>query len=191
MKQSSDKEEKCTFYGKEGHKSNGCFKKIGYPDWWPGKKDKPKAKAACVEVGPNPIPGLTDEHYRLFVAHFREDEAPKANLAGRTNTYDGWVVESGATEHITHRSDFFDNRVTNTKETHVIIPNGDKVPVMGEGEHTLPGGLKIDSVLHVSNFNYNLLSVNKLARNLNCVVTFFPDFFVVQKISDEGLDWCW
>lgn len=61
LNQGSEKAEKCTFYGKEGHNKDGCFKKIGYLDWWPGKKDKPKPKVACVKVGPNPIHGLMDE----------------------------------------------------------------------------------------------------------------------------------
>ncbi|XP_076883144.1 uncharacterized protein LOC143531817 [Bidens hawaiensis] len=44
--------EGCTFYGKDGHKKEGCFKIIGYPDWWPGKvkQEKPKPKAVCVEM---------------------------------------------------------------------------------------------------------------------------------------------
>ncbi|KAK1435086.1 hypothetical protein QVD17_00846 [Tagetes erecta] len=32
--------ERCTFCGRDGHKRVGCFKLIGYPDWWPGKKEE-------------------------------------------------------------------------------------------------------------------------------------------------------
>ncbi|XP_023738657.1 uncharacterized protein LOC111886631 [Lactuca sativa] len=71
FKQNNDKAEKCTFCGKDGHNKDGCFKKIGYPDWWPGKKDKPKPKATCVGTGPSPIPGITNEQYDLFVKHFK------------------------------------------------------------------------------------------------------------------------
>ncbi|XP_076886570.1 uncharacterized protein LOC143536472 [Bidens hawaiensis] len=44
--------ERCTFCGKDGHNKEGCFKLIGYPDWWArkGKQEKLKPKAACVDV---------------------------------------------------------------------------------------------------------------------------------------------
>lgn len=37
-------------------------------------------------------------------------------MVGRNNTYDRWVVDLGATEHITHISDFLDNKITNLKK---------------------------------------------------------------------------
>ncbi|KAI3721942.1 hypothetical protein L2E82_32962 [Cichorium intybus] len=93
-RQGNEKTEKCIFCGKEGHVKDGCFKRIGYPDWWPGKKDKSKPKAACVEIGPSPVPGLNDEQYRLFVEHFKEDGIkepnPKANLAEIDNEGLDW-----------------------------------------------------------------------------------------------------
>ncbi|GKG44557.1 hypothetical protein Tco_0485995, partial [Tanacetum coccineum] len=30
--------EHCTKCNKYGHKRKGCFKLIGYPEWWPAKK---------------------------------------------------------------------------------------------------------------------------------------------------------
>ncbi|GJR87879.1 LTR copia-type gag-polypeptide [Tanacetum coccineum] len=30
--------EHCTEFNKDGHKREGCFKLIRYPEWWPGKK---------------------------------------------------------------------------------------------------------------------------------------------------------
>ncbi|KAI3667046.1 hypothetical protein L6452_42088 [Arctium lappa] len=192
----NEKLEKCTFCGKDGHTKDGCFKIIGYPDWWPGKekKEKSKPKATSVEIGSSPIPGLTDEQYQLFVKHFREEAkvtsneaSPVVNMAGRIEPHNGWLVDSGGIEQITHRSDFLENEVTKSKEAPVIIPNGEMVPVVSEGEHTLPGGVKIKGVLHVPNFNYKLLSIRKLTKDLNCAVTFFHDFFVMQELVTRDL----
>nr|GEX12759.1 hypothetical protein [Tanacetum cinerariifolium] len=56
---------------KTGHKREGCFKLVGYPDWWPGKKDdKAKPKAAYVETGTSPILGLNEGQYQEFVKFF-------------------------------------------------------------------------------------------------------------------------
>nr|GEW41573.1 putative reverse transcriptase, RNA-dependent DNA polymerase, Gag-polypeptide of LTR copia-type [Tanacetum cinerariifolium] len=64
--------DECTFCNKTGHKREGCFKLVGYPDWWPGKKDdKAKLKAAYVETGTSPIPGLNEGQYQVFVKFFR------------------------------------------------------------------------------------------------------------------------
>lgn len=107
-----------------------------------GRMKNQKPKEACVEVGPNLVPWLTDEQYKLFIDHFKEEETnesrPRANLVGRNSMYDGWVINSVVTEHITHIVGFLNNEITNPKEIPIIIPNGDKVLVVGEGEHTLP-----------------------------------------------------
>nr|GFB23511.1 hypothetical protein [Tanacetum cinerariifolium] len=91
-----------------------CFKLVGYPDWWPGKKDdKAKPKAAYVETGTSLIPGLNEEQYQEFVKFFSRSSnnikaKPEANMAG--NKDDVWVVDSGCTEYITHKSNLLENR---------------------------------------------------------------------------------
>ncbi|GJS60118.1 retrovirus-related pol polyprotein from transposon TNT 1-94 [Tanacetum coccineum] len=80
----------CIECGKSGHKREGCFKLVGYPDWWPGKKgDKAKPMIACVDTRASPIHGISDEQYKLFVNLFsgvgsKNDVETKleANLAG-------------------------------------------------------------------------------------------------------------
>ncbi|KAI3692240.1 hypothetical protein L6452_32053 [Arctium lappa] len=86
----TDKPEHCTHCGKDGHNRDGCFKRIGYHEWWPGKerKDNKKPKAACVETAPSLIPGITEEQYQLFLKHFsagaelgKHETPPIANMA--------------------------------------------------------------------------------------------------------------
>lgn len=80
----------CTFCDKYGHNRDGCFKRIGYPDWWSGKGkvDKHKPIVACVDT--SPIPGLTTDQYEAFLKHFGgptkledEETMPMANMTGR------------------------------------------------------------------------------------------------------------
>ncbi|KAJ0457906.1 putative transcription factor interactor and regulator CCHC(Zn) family [Helianthus annuus] len=134
----------CTFCGKDGHKREGCFKLVGYPDWWPGKKgDKAKPKAACVETGNSPIPGLSDEQYQSFVKFFSGSNSgaetkPEANMAGKGD--DTWVMDSGCTEYIAHEPELIENTKRTSCEALVVIPNGDAIPVEGKGESTLARG---------------------------------------------------
>ncbi|KAM0024788.1 putative RNA-directed DNA polymerase [Helianthus debilis subsp. tardiflorus] len=84
------KAEHCTFCGRDGHNREGCFKRIGYPEWWPGKtkKESFKPKAGLAESVTSPVPGLTDEQYGMFLklfggnkSHSQEDLSPQANMA--------------------------------------------------------------------------------------------------------------
>nr|GEX04774.1 hypothetical protein [Tanacetum cinerariifolium] len=128
-----------------------CFKLVGYPDWWPGKKDdKAKPKAAYVETRTSPIPGLNEGQYQEFVKFFSRSSnnvkaKPEANMAG--NKDDVWIVDSGCIEYITHKSNLLENKKGTSNEAPVVIPNGHAIPVEGNGDFILPGGAKINGRL--------------------------------------------
>ena len=186
----------CDLCKKHGHVKEGCFKIIGYPEWWPGKakQEKPKSKAACVEGETSKMPELTDEQYQQVMKLFggklnatKEQEPPIANMAGNINHKGKWVVDSGATEHITYNDTMLENKIKKQYEAPVVIPNGDAIAVKGRGDFELPNGLKIKDVLHIPDFKCNLLSVSKLTKDIKCAVTFFPDFFILQDLSSRTL----
>ncbi|PWA82672.1 GAG-pre-integrase domain, Gag-polypeptide of LTR copia-type [Artemisia annua] len=145
----------CTNCGKDGHNRDGCFELIGYPDWWPGKgkQDKAKPSAACVDAEKSPIAGLSDSQYQQFLKFFgnkeganAEESGPKANLAGNIDKEGKWIVDSGATEHITHNDSLLKNKRKRGYEQPVTIPNGEAVPVEGRGECALPSGAIITEI---------------------------------------------
>ena len=112
-------------------------------------------------------------------------------MAGRINTNDDdWVVDTGATDHITHQSHLLDKLLINNNERPVTIPNGESIPVKRKCEITFNDGINIKGVLFVPNFKCNLLSVRKLSKDLYCAVTFFPDFLCYTGSKNEELDWC-
>ncbi|KAK9062516.1 hypothetical protein SSX86_019703 [Deinandra increscens subsp. villosa] len=151
-------------------------------------KDKTWGKSIDSNSSPSPIPGLTDEQYQQFLKHSNASDAqPMANMACKSNLDCDWLVDSGATEHVTHQASLLENEIRNIREVPITIPNGDAIPVRGKGDHTLPGGIKIKGVLHVPDFNCNLLSVRRLTKDLNCAVIFFPDFFVLQSLETREL----
>ncbi|KAI3499149.1 hypothetical protein L1887_34942 [Cichorium endivia] len=88
---------------------------------------------------------------------------------------------------MTHRTNILEDKVTSRDEVPVTIPNGETVPVEGKGSHTLSNGIKVKGVLHVPKFNCNLLSVSKLSKDLECVISFFPDFLIMQGLSSKSL----
>nr|GFD25944.1 hypothetical protein [Tanacetum cinerariifolium] len=85
--------EHCTLCGKDGHNEDGCFKKIGYPDWWPRKvrKEKQIPSTDRVEGESWPTPGITEAQYRQLInvleakgGIVRQEETPIVNMSGYT-----------------------------------------------------------------------------------------------------------
>lgn len=69
----------------------------------------------------------------------------------------------------------------------VTIPNGDYIPVEGKWYCDLPNGIKFGNVLYILSFKCNLISINRLTRELNYAVTFYPAFYLVQGLHENKL----
>nr|GEX60349.1 hypothetical protein [Tanacetum cinerariifolium] len=138
----------CIECNKDGHTREGCFKLIGYPEWWAGKKgEKNKGKVSCVNTETGPILELTYEDYQLFLKHFSrtgnsKGTKPVANMAHKKDEEGEWIFDSGCTEYITYLSDIFVNKKATHFEAPVVIPNGDSIPVKGKGDYILLGEQK-------------------------------------------------
>jgi hypothetical protein len=116
------------------------------------------------------------------------DVPRKANMAGTVNiNNDELIVDSGSTYHIVHKHDMLENASKACSETPVVIPNGECISVEATGDFTLMGGTRIGGVLYIPKFNCNLLSVSLLAKELNSVVSFYPDFCVMQGLHSKKL----
>ncbi|KAI3719404.1 hypothetical protein L6452_20301 [Arctium lappa] len=96
----SDEAENCTFCGRTEHNKNGCFKLIGYPEWWPGKekKEKGRPKAAFANTETTQVPIMTNEQYQEFLKHFKnaneESVGPVGNMAGKDVGNNSWIVDT-------------------------------------------------------------------------------------------------
>ncbi|XP_070049281.1 uncharacterized protein [Nicotiana tomentosiformis] len=44
---------------------------------------------------------------------------------------------------------------------------------------------KVQNILHIPEFKYNLLSVSKLTKKLQCLAAFYPDFCIFQELSSR------
>ncbi|KAI3678255.1 hypothetical protein L6452_37540 [Arctium lappa] len=72
----NDKVEHCDFCGKDGHNRDGCFKCIGYPEWWPGKgkTDKGRVKVAYVETEQNSMIGKQGDSEQSPITGLSNDQ---------------------------------------------------------------------------------------------------------------------
>lgn len=88
-------------------------------------------------------------------------------------TSDMWILDSGATDHITPHFNLLTNpRLVNTS---LHLPNGQMTSVTHVGNITLHNSIVLTDVLFVPTCNYNLISIPKLTQTTNCEVIFTKD----------------
>ncbi|TQD71560.1 hypothetical protein C1H46_042906, partial [Malus baccata] len=97
-----------------------------------------------------------------------------------------WIIDSGASDHMTNNSTWFVSHTTPPLNT-VKVANGISTPVLGAGSISLTPGLSLSSVLHVPNLSHNLLSIGKLTNQLNCLAIFSPTHCWFQDIRTKAL----
>ncbi|BFG28235.1 hypothetical protein CerSpe_145090 [Prunus speciosa] len=92
-----------------------------------------------------------------------------------------WIIDSGATDHMTSESSQF-TCVTRPSRHSVQIADGSITPVEGAGSLSLSSTLPLSSVLHVPNLSNNLLSISQITNMLNCSVIFFSTHCIFQDL---------
>ncbi|KAK3023605.1 hypothetical protein RJ639_044065 [Escallonia herrerae] len=201
-----ERQQRCNHCNKLNHTNKTCYQLVGYPSHWTRKPTRDArfggyvnaphtgvgaALAATVSnpdiQNQSPIPGLTAAQHQQLIAllggssvNTRSTPNPAANFAGKERI--PWIIDTGATNHITCDPDSLLGAVPNSHIPHVQIPNGDSIPMQSLGRINLSGELILEQVLGVKGFCFNLLSVSKLARDLNCALTFWADLCVIQDL---------
>ncbi|KAL5816220.1 hypothetical protein ACOSQ3_024598 [Xanthoceras sorbifolium] len=96
-----------------------------------------------------------------------------------------WIVDSGASDHMTGDRELFYNFVPNHSNSNVKIADGSLSKVEGTGSITISPNLTLHHVLLVPSLDCSLLSVSKLTNDLKCVAKFSVNQCVFQD-SDSG-----
>ncbi|KAG6489982.1 hypothetical protein ZIOFF_051264 [Zingiber officinale] len=99
--------------------------------------------------------------------------------------YSPWVIDSGATDHMTNATNSFISYSLSSGQEKVIIADGTKATVAGKGSIKLTDHFFLSSALHVPSVSINLLSVSSITKQLHYSVTFFPDHCVFQDLETK------
>ncbi|RVW22138.1 hypothetical protein CK203_111314 [Vitis vinifera] len=90
---------------------------------------------------------------------------------------------SGASDHISGNKDLFSSITTTSALPTVTLANGSQTVAKGIGlAHPLPS-LPLTSVLYAPECSFNLISISKITRTLNCSITFSDKFVTLQDRS--------
>ena len=101
----------------------------------------------------------------------------------QSSTLGPWVLDSGASDHISGNSSLFSHFNHSKSFSSVTLADGTKSIVKAVGHANPLPNLSLDSVIYLPNCPFNLVSVSKLTRALNCSITFTNDAFVIQDQS--------
>lgn len=194
----------CDHCRMQGHTMEKCWKLHGYPsrfknNTWKKEEDMTtKANNATAETSVQGSKSaearLTQEQYTLLMNLLNKQSSisdvqevshtsNSAQLTGNNlSNKSDWVIDSGATDHMCFQMNLFEKVKPLANKIHsVIVPDGRKIRVEFVGDVFLPNRLCLKEVLFVPNFHCNLISVNKLASQLNCAVIFDTNRCVLQE----------
>jgi len=91
-----------------------------------------------------------------------------------------WIIDSGATDHMTGNRGIMSSFSSTSNS--VVLADGSRKPIRGSGSVLTSPSLPLSSVFYLPDFPYNLLSVSKITKLLNCSVTFFPSYCIFQDL---------
>ena len=94
-------------------------------------------------------------------------------LTTKIETSHSWVIDSGASDHMTSHLNQFITYSPCTSPIKIKITDRTLTPVAGIGSIKLSLTLTIHFAFHVPNLSCNLLSISKLTKDCNCVAKFF------------------
>ncbi|KAI5353569.1 hypothetical protein L3X38_006463 [Prunus dulcis] len=84
-----------------------------------------------------------------------------------------WIIDTGASDHMTYDAIFFDELFSNTRDPYITSANGLPSPITGEDTISLIPTLSLSSALLVPSIHCNLLSIGRLLDTLNASATLY------------------
>ena len=201
----------CTYCGDMYHRKSNCYKLIGYPPGHPRAKEKAQqhnqnfapSRPSANQVDFNStlqqlqvsLPNLTKEQYIQILSTLNPNPNPQANAvtpatpAVEDNSgllpvaQNHWILDSGATHHITSSPAELQSVDTNSSLTPVSLPSGDVAEITFTGSIQFDKSFQLNNVLCVPSFKVNLMSVGKTTEDLHCSITFFPSWCILQDLA--------
>ena len=83
-----------------------------------------------------------------------------------------WILDSGASDHLSGNKDLFSSLTITSPLPMITLANGSQRMAKGVGSACTLRSVPLTYVIYVLNCPFNSISISKLTRNLNCLITF-------------------
>ncbi|RVW52778.1 Retrovirus-related Pol polyprotein from transposon RE2 [Vitis vinifera] len=121
-------------------------------------------------------------HLRLLLPLLPQPGNASACLT-HTSSLGPWILDSGASDHLSGNKDLFSSITTTSDLPTVTLANGSQTVAKGIGLALPLPSLPLTSVLYTPECPFNLISISKITRTLNCSITFSDKFVTLQDRS--------
>ena len=99
-----------------------------------------------------------------------------------SHSFGPWILDSEASDHISGNKDLFSSLTITSPLLMIMLANESQT--MGKGiDSTCPPSMLLTFILYVPNSSFNLISINKLTRDLNYLITFSDNSATLQDWS--------
>ncbi|KAI9162373.1 hypothetical protein LWI28_026651 [Acer negundo] len=192
----------CSHCGEMGHWIQTCYELNGYPVGHPkakfntgprGFNNKPRPTVNNVaESSSSQVVGISEDQLKqlLTLVGKNDDSISQANVVTKPGLSKiasrNWIIDSGATDHISSSSNLFCKN-NSCSLPPVLLPSGDKANIIAKGSLPLNSVYYLHNVLCVPTFKVDLISVSRLTGGLNCSITFFPYWCVLQDLATKRM----
>ena len=95
-----------------------------------------------------------------------------------------WILDSGATDHVTCSLHNFHSHKQVSPVT-VKLPNGHFVRATCSGTIQLSPNITLHDVLYIPAFTFNLISISKLVSSVNCELIFSSTSCTLQEMNNH------
>ncbi|KAH9657194.1 retrovirus-related pol polyprotein from transposon RE1 [Citrus sinensis] len=207
LKKSDEKDRVwCDYCHKPRHTRDACWKLHGKPPNLKNNKFSGKHSRGFQVVGENqPTTNTGETESQLFTKEQLEqlyrflnqsqslpNPSSFSSLAQKGNNFttlgvvyekqDPWIIDSGATDHMTSHSKLFSSYIPCSGSQKIKIADGSLSSVAGKGSIPISTNLVLTYVLHVPNLSCNLLFISKITKDLHCIAKFSPSYLEFQDM---------
>jgi hypothetical protein len=145
---------------------------------------KSKESENLASTPPDSTATTTVQHFGNFTNYAHSDEGTQAQaLSSSYRNHVDWVIDSGASRHVTGLSHTFKTYIPHAHSETVQIADGTSQRIHGVGSVECTPSIRLSSVLHVPSFPVNLLSVSSIIDQFKCIVIFDEQYCVFQEKS--------
>ncbi|RVW41993.1 Retrovirus-related Pol polyprotein from transposon TNT 1-94 [Vitis vinifera] len=166
----------CTYCNKLGHTRDRCYQLHG----------RPPRTAHMAQSSDSPLPqppsSSASQTSQASIASVAQPGNASACLT-HTSSLGPWILDSGASDHLSGNKDLFSSITTTTDLPTVTLANGSQTVAKGIGLALPLPSLPLTSVLYTPECPFNLISISKITRTLNCSITFSDKFVTLQDRS--------
>jgi hypothetical protein len=122
------------------------------------------------------------QHFGNFANYAHSGAGTQAQaLASSCRSHRDWIIDSGASRHVTGLIDSFKTYSHSIHPETVQIADGTSQLIHGVGSIECTPSINLSSVLHVPSFPVNLLSVSSIIDQFKCLAIFDEQSCVFQE----------